>query len=665
MNYARLFFEVPLKQGFDYLIPEHLRSQVVEGSRVLAPFGRARKWGYVKELLVKPDVSEVKEILEIAEGPPVFTPALFQLAQWMSDYYLSPLGMVLRTMLPGPFRKFRSATSRVKETLFEEENEMESPHLLNEEQKKAQGLIFKRLDEAIFSVVLIHGVTGSGKTELYLSSIEKVLAQGKDVIVLVPEISLTPQTVERVKNRFGKIVALMHSRMSEGERVKEWERIQRGEARIGVGPRSAVFAPFRNLGLIIVDEEHERTYKQEEMPRYQGRDVAIMRAKFERAVVLLGSATPALESYFNAEQGKYDLVTLLKRVMNRPMPEVRVVDMRKESEAYGRLISFSKTLSDEINERLKRREQVILFLNRRGYAPMVLCPKCGHVIICVECDQAMTYHRNREYMLCHLCESQIPIPQKCPKCEHPRLHRLGVGTQRIETHLEKILPHATLRRMDTDSTRTKDAHEKILQSFRSGEVQILVGTQMIAKGLDFPNVTLVGVMSADVAMSLPDFRMGEHTFQLLTQVAGRSGRGDKKGVVLIQTLTPFHPVIRAAMAQDYLQFYKSELVYRKQLVYPPFSRIVSMEFEGKPEPKVIQVAKEMSVLVKKHLPSSTRVFGPHQAPISKIKGKFRWQIILFYPRGQSIHEPLRRVLDDFNQDRLVKVMIDVDPVSLI
>lgn len=662
--YARIFFEIPLNHGFDYQIPHHLQDKIHLGMRVLAPFGKEKKTGYVIEILTQPEVKEVKDIIDLPDEYPIFNKNLLKLAHWISDYYLCPLGLVLRTMLPAPIRKFHSPRKR---SLQEESGNfpLEPPRLLNEEQRIAWETLSRAIASKIFSITLLYGITGSGKTELYLFAIAAVLAQGKGAIVLVPEISLTPQTWERIINRFGKTVALLHSRMSQGERASAWERIRSGEAKIIVGPRSALFAPIENLGIIIVDEEHERSYKQEELPRYHARDVAIMRAKIENVPVLLGSATPSLESYFNAQEGRYQLITLTKRVENRPLPTVHIVDMRREAEVLGRLFSFSKSLTGAVQKVLAQKEQTILFLNRRGYAPVILCPHCGKILTCSECDQTMTYHQLGEKLLCHLCNAQKEIPSACPQCGKGKLHRLGVGTQRIEAHLGKLFPQAKIQRMDTDSTRGKDAHRKIFERFNKGDIEILVGTQMIAKGLDFPNVTLVGVMSADISMNLPDFRMGENTFQLLTQVAGRAGRGEKPGTVLVQTFTPFHPIIRAAVQHDYLKFYEIELSYRKQLGYPPFYRIMSLGVDGISAMRVIETAKKIAQELHSRLPSLVRILGPQEAPLSKLKGRSRWQIILFYPRGKNIHEIIKKMLEKFRDEKGVRLALDVDPVSLI
>jgi len=665
MDFAHVFFEVPMDQGFDYRIPAFLKTKVTEGTRVLAPFGRRNAYGYVWKLKSVPDVEQVKEILSVPDESPVFGPELLELAKAISDYYLCPLGLVLKTMLPAPIRKIRP--DQKKNELAEDgrDPDLELPRRLNEEQQKAWDFIQARIEADNFSVSLIHGVTGSGKTELYLFAIASVLKKNKSAIVLVPEISLTPQTTRRVRQRFGKVTAVLHSRMSAKERVLAWEKIRKGEARVVVGPRSAIFAPVRNLGLIIVDEEHERSYKQEEIPRYHARDAAILRAQIEKIPVFLGTATPSLESYFNALNERYHLISLTRRVEDRPLPTVHVVDMRKEAEIHGRLFSFSRTLRNAVQKKLEAREQSILFLNRRGYAPLVICPSCGHVLVCLECDQAMTYHRTKEKLVCHLCDCETIVPKACPHCQKPSLHQLGVGTQRIENNLQTLFSSARVDRVDTDSTRALNAHEKIFEKFQDHGTDILIGTQMVAKGLDFPNVTLVGVLSADVAMSLPDFRMGEHTFQLLTQVAGRAGRGEKKGDVYIQTFTPFHPIIRAAVSQNYEEFYQKEIEYRRQLGYPPFSRLMNILIEGKDLSQVSRAAHGLEKNLKKVLLSPVRIIGPHPAPTAKIKGKHRWQIIVFCPRGKRIHAELKSILGRSKNEKAVKIVVDVDPVSLL
>src|SRR2546429_3067061 len=443
------------------------------------------------------------------------------------------------------------------------------------------------------AVFLLHGVTGSGKTEIYLQAIAHSLRQGRGAIVLVPEIALTPQPVERFKARFCSgplqtLVAVLHSHLSAGERHDEWHKIRQGRARIVIGARSAIFAPVDPLGLIVVDEEHEYSYKQEEAPRYHARDVAVVRGQMEGAAVVLGSATPSLESFHNAQKGKYALLQLPQRADDRKMPLVRVIDMRQEARKEKGTPIFSQKLKEEITLRLERGEQVMLFLTRRGYALSLQCPKCGFVAECPNCSVALTYHRSRQRLLCHICGHQAQAPTLCPngKCRNPAIRYAGLGTEKVEDTLTKLFPRARVRRMDSDALKRKDDYRRILGDFRTGKIDILVGTQMIAKGLHFPNVTLVGIIYADLSLHQPDFRAGERTFQLLTQVAGRAGRGEVEGEVVVQAFTPFHPAIQYARRHDFAGFYEQEIEFRDQLKYPPISRAALLTLKGRNEEKV-------------------------------------------------------------------------------
>ncbi|HYV30099.1 MAG TPA: primosomal protein N', partial [Candidatus Binatia bacterium] len=440
---------------------------------------------------------------------------------------------------------------------------------------------------------LLHGVTGSGKTEVYLQAIAHALEQGQGAIVLVPEISLTPQTVERFKARFssGKLqtlVAVLHSHLSAGERHDEWHKIRQGRARIVIGARSAIFAPVDPLGLIVVDEEHEHSYKQEEAPRYHARDVAVVRGQMEGAVVVLGSATPSLESFYNAQRAKYALLEMPSRVDDQKLPIVRVVDMRKENRKGKGVQIFSQQLKEAITRRLEKAEQVILFLNRRGFSTSLQCPLCGYVAQCPNCSVSLTYHRAALKLLCHVCGHQATVPRVCPQsnCANPAIRYSGLGTQRVEETLGRLFPAARIRRMDSDVLKRKDDYRRILTDFRTGKIDILVGTQMIAKGLHFPNVTLVGIVHADLSLHIADFRAGERTFQLLTQVAGRAGRGEVEGEVFVQAFTPFHPAIQYARRHDFPGFYEQEIEFREQLKYPPLSRIALLLLKGRNEEKV-------------------------------------------------------------------------------
>jgi primosomal protein N' (replication factor Y) len=515
------------------------------------------------------------------------------------------------------------------------------------------------------SVILLHGVTGSGKTEVYLQAIDYAFKQGKGAIVLVPEISLTPQTIDRFRSRFGDTIAVLHSHLSNGERHDEWHRIHDGAARIVVGARSAVFAPVENLGLIVVDEEHEHTYKQEEMPRYHARDVAVMRGHFDKCAVLLGSATPALESFANAKKGKYQLVEMMSRVDHREMPHMRIVDMRQEAERTGRVSIFSRDLVDAVRKRIDKAEQVILFLNRRGYASSLVCPQCGLVAKCNECSISLTYHRHDETLKCHICGAIQAVPARCPGCQDPAFKFAGIGTQRVELAVEKLFPSARVARMDADATRGKDSHRRILNEFKTGKIDILVGTQMIAKGLDFPNVTLIGVLNADMSLHMPDFRASERTFQLLTQVAGRAGRGEIPGEVIVQTSTPFHPAIQAARRLDYVGFCDQENEFRRELGYPPFGHLVCVGIKGMDQAKVVKSAEQFATQLQPLLSSQVVLSGPAPAPLEKAKGQFRHQILLRAPTAKMITDSLKGAIREFPWPVGVSVYIDVDAVSLM
>jgi primosomal protein N' (replication factor Y) len=559
------------------------------------------------------------------------------------------------------------------------------------------------------STFLLHGVTGSGKTEIYLQAIAHALEQGKGAIVLVPEISLTPQTVERFKARFssGKLqtlVAVLHSHLSAGERHDEWHKIRQGRARIVIGARSAIFAPIDPLGLVIVDEEHEQTYKQEEAPRYHARDVAIVRGQMENAVVVLGSATPSMESFNNCKKGKYALLELPERVDNQKMPRVRVVDMRQAAHKEKGIPIFSPQLKEAITQRLERKEQTILFLNRRGYSTALQCPKCGYVAECPNCSLSLTFHRQEQKLICHICNHVEKVPLVCPneKCKNPAIRFSGTGTQKVEETLAKLFPHARIKRMDSDAMKRKDDYRRILGDFRAGKIDILVGTQMIAKGLHFPNVTLVGIIYADSALHQPDFRAGERTFQLLTQVAGRAGRGDVEGEVFVQAFAPFHPAIQYARRHDFTGFYEQEIEFREQLKYPPVSRVALLTLKGRNEDKVKFSADHLKRELDKLMGSAaapaavvsapahdaelfdegvkqdtrgacaprTNLFrdliisGPAPAPLLKAESFYRHQIMLRTRAMSKLSQTLAKVVASLTLPNDVTLSVDIDPVNL-
>jgi len=553
--------------------------------------------------------------------------------------------------------------------------------VLNEEQTHALNQVEQALDAPENAhPILLHGVTGSGKTEIYLQAIRAALDRGRTAIVLVPEISLTPQTVERFKGRFAEAqddVAVLHSHLSQGERHDEWHKIHSGRARIVIGARSAVFAPLKNLGLIVVDEEHETTYKQEEAPRYHARDVAVVRAKIEKCVVVLGGATPSLESYHNATTGKYRLVTLTQRVDQKQMPLMRVVDLRQERRKEKKAAILSEKLSQAIADRLEKREQTILFLNRRGFSTSLLCSNCGEARNCPNCSVALTFHQHFPQggsaslktmpgrLSCHLCGHTAAVPKKCPACGQDALIYHGFGTEKVESTVAQFFPKAVVRRMDADSMTRKDAYRETLRNFRTGKIDILVGTQMIAKGLHFPNVTLVGIINADLALHLPDFRAGERTFQLLTQVAGRAGRGETPGQVFVQTYTPFSPSIQFARHHDFAGYFQQELEFRERCDFPPFKHAILITVRSAHEGRAKLSAETLKRRLSEALPEVFILGDATPAPLEKLQGQFRFHILI---RGEAIlrlSRLVRETLDKLPFPEDVTVTVDVDPYQLL
>ncbi|ADV96597.1 primosomal protein N' [Bacillus subtilis] len=541
------------------------------------------------------------------------------------------------------------------------------PLPLTDEQRAAFEPIRETLDSDEHKVFLLHGVTGSGKTEIYLQSIEKVLAKGKEAIVLVPEISLTPQMVNRFKGRFGSQVAVMHSGLSTGEKYDEWRKIHRKEVRLVVGARSAIFAPFENLGMIIIDEEHESSYKQEEMPRYHAKEVAIKRAEHHSCPVVLGSATPTLESYARAQKGVYELLSLKHRVNHRVMPEVSLVDMREELRNGNRSM-FSVELMEKLEETIAKGEQAVLFLNKRGYSSFVMCRDCGYVPQCPHCDISMTYHRYGQRLKCHYCGHEEPVPHTCPECASEHIRFFGTGTQRVEEELTKVLPSARVIRMDVDTTSRKGAHEKLLSAFGEGKADILLGTQMIAKGLDFPNVTLVGVLSADTTLHIPDFRSAEKTFQLLTQVSGRAGRHEKPGHVIIQTYTPSHYSIQLTKTHDYETFYQHEMAHRREQSYPPYYYLALVTVSHEEVAKAAVTAEKIAHFLKANCGADTKILGPSASPIARIKDRYRYQCVIKYKQETQLSALLKKILEHYKREieqKHVMISIDMNPYMMM
>ncbi len=752
-RFIQVALPLPLFQTFTYAVEEGLANPVVVGSRVVVPLRSGKEVGVCIGVSdVSPLKRKPKAVLESPDAEPAIGPSLLELCKWMADYYIVPLGVVLRTVLPAaltgardsrPSRKTRRvvklgadipsllqrdkafARSRQQRAVFElveslggntsVENlsaqidfspsvikSLEKRGLLVIEEEEVErdpfssrgGISSARLDptpaqrhaiDAMASakagdVFLLHGITGSGKTLVYIELLRRIVDErGQTAIVLVPEIALTPQTVDRFRAAFGDRVAVLHSALSEGERYDAWLALKRGDKRIVVGARSAVFAPLENLGAIIVDEEHESSYKQGETPRYHAREVAIVRAKNEGAITVLGSATPSLESWANASAGKYTLLTLPDRVGGGRLPSVEVIDLRRIPTDYNAMAQggvdygavIREPLHDAIVETMNRGEQSILLLNRRGYSSFIQCIDCGAVATCPNCSITLTHHRNPERLVCHYClHKEDPRPD-CVRCGGRYLRQRGLGTQQVERLLSERFPSARIARMDVDTTSGKWAHTRILDRVAAGEVDILLGTQMIAKGLDFPNVTLVGVVDADVGINFPDFRASERCFQLLSQVSGRAGRGAKGGRVLIQTRLPAHHAVRYAVAHDYVSFVREEMEGRVDPPYPPNVRIANIVFSGLVEDSVAKLAihagEWLRELIATRAGDEVTVVGPAPCPIERIKNRWRWHLLLKSVHPGELTRVSRYFMERFDVPTTaqLRVTLDRDPVALL
>jgi primosomal protein N' (replication factor Y) len=812
--FCNVALPVPLRATFTYAIPEALRATLQPGTRVLVPFRKKSMVGVVVELANQaPTNAKIREITKAMESAPALTPKLTELAKWIANYYLAPVGEVFRAMLPPVtelnlrreivltaegrgaaesllggeishgltaeeaafLRKakatknpvlfslaakmsvssqalqrmkqrglleiresledskrksqtivaWRGFSDKTEKALKEKEEKVrtlletergplpvpqllklaqasrsliermlldgllesweepvdpaEDPfdigytpaaHALNEEQESAMGSIRARFELGEFGVQLLHGVTGSGKTEVYLRSVQETLARGKTAIILVPEIALTLWIGRQCRAWFGaqyEGVAVLHSALSDVERAREWWRVRNGQARVVVGTRSAVFAPLQNLGLIIVDEEQETSYKQEETPRYHGRDVAIVRAKSEGALALLGSATPSLETYHHARNGKYDLLTMYSRVENRSLASVEVVDLRDDFQKTHQTSPISAALHAGIQECLANKTQALVLINRRGYSWSVLCRSCGASVQCVNCSISMTYHKSRNRLECHYCGSIQPVPKQCPKCQSQYVYFFGEGSEHLEERLRKEFPGARIARLDRDTARTKRQYQEMLGAFAGGALDILVGTQMLAKGHDFQRVTLVGVISADSSLSMPDFRASERTFQLLTQVAGRAGRGELAGRVLIQTYYPEHYAIQDAVKQDYASFFEREMHFRRMMAYPPLTSLANVIVRDTSLDKAIRFSRKLSEYLSPHDGHTVRVLGPATAPLARLKKEHRFQFLLKSRKRSILTKLLSGAMAfcDAQEIPQTAVLVDMDPLSLL
>ena len=667
-KFADIAIAMPMDRLFTYSIPASLKESVEIGKRVFVPFRDKDVVGYIVGLKSEADTKGIKDIKKIIDEKPIISKSLLELTDWISETYLCSRGQALAATIPGVLKKGKVSIKSRKDLVPDRTHTLSDPLSLTEEQKKVLQSILYNIEKEDFKTFLLHGITASGKTEIYLQAIETVLKKGKSSIVLVPEIALTPQTVRRFVSRFGDLVAVLHSALLGSMRYREWQRIKDGRAKIVVGARSAIFSPMENLGIIIIDEEHETSYKQEDAPRYHARDVAIMRAKLSNCPIILGSATPSVESFYLAERKELELVKLTKRIDERALPKVKIVDMRMELATRKRIVMFSRLLLDAIERTLREKKQVMIFLNRRGFSTYINCKKCGLVVKCKKCDTVLVYHYQKKRLICHYCNFNISPPEICPKCNASYMKYFGVGTEKVESELARFFPAARIARMDTDTTKRRGSHEEILEEFRKHNVDILVGTQMIAKGHDFPRVTLVGVVNADVTLNLPDFRASERTFSLLTQVAGRAGRGEDEGEVIIQTYAPEHYALLCAAKHDYEKFYYEEIKSRKELKFPPFSHIAKLTLRSRNEKRAHEAADNLKKFLINKISTekneNIEILGPAPPPISRVRSYFRWNIMLKGKNRSTMSHVLRKALASYRKPAGVFLATDVDPISM-
>lgn len=703
-----------IDKTFSYHVPSALEKEIAIGKRVLVPFQKRELEGFIINILDEV-AYETKDIIKVIDENPVLNEELLELGKYISKKTLCNLISAYETMLPVALKAKNGTTINKRYQTYLEVNSIdikltpkqleivelikkqgrvlkssikssvvstlikknvlkevsEEVYRLNNEEKVAdqkinltseQELVFNKIKESVnqFQPFLLFGVTGSGKTLVYIKIIEYVLHFNKEVIVLVPEISLTPQIVSRFKKKFGNLIAILHSGLSAGEKYDEWRKIERGEVKIVIGARSAIFAPFKNLGLIVIDEEHSDSYKQENNPKYSTIDIALWRAKYHNCCVVLGSATPSIESYVRAKNNIYTLLEMKNRYNNN-FPDIHLINMRDSIKNGYKIIS--KELFDAINLRLERHEQTIILLNRRGYATNVTCHDCGYVVKCKYCDIPLTYHKSSNTLRCHYCGYALPLVKTCPVCKSKNIDYFGLGTQRLEEELNRMFK-ARIVRMDVDTTSKKGAHEKIIKDFLEQKYDILLGTQMIAKGLDFPNVTLVGVINGDATLNMPDFRSGERTFQLLNQIAGRSGRAIKKGEVYIQAFNTDHYSIVLATKNDYETFAREELLIRKTLKYPPFYNLLIIKVLGKNEENVISECNKCIAYLKNNIKESVYVLGPAPAYIPKINNIYYYQITLKYKNTKDIIKEMHYLNKIYSNNKLVKIEIDFNPIKI-
>jgi primosomal protein N' (replication factor Y) len=656
--------------AFTYQVPDELQPAIKAGARVNVPFKKSHKVGIVVKVdsnlhshPLRPPADRrgtkkqiiLKSIKSLLDDEPLLPKNLLRLIEWVGQYYMSTSGLALKNAVPAAFfTEKKAGKSRIT---YDEEVKKEKALNLTSEQSRS----LNNINKSNKGVFLLHGVTGSGKTEVYIKAI-KALPEGREAIVLVPEIAITAQMADRFRSSFGERVVFFHSGLSVGERITQWQKMRNGEVGVVIGVRSAVFAPFTNLGMIVIDEEQEASYKQFEGLRYNARDVALARAKLEGIKILLGSATPSLEVYYNAMKGKFKYLELKHRVEHKPMPLVEIIDMTR---AEKQTFSFSINLLDALKENVTLGHQSLIMLNRRGYSPFFMCTDCGHTHKCPACSITLIYHKDTNSLNCHYCGSYLDPVDTCPVCNGTGVKYLGTGTQRVEEDLCLLLPGLSFKRMDRDSTAKKLSHYRIVRQMEEKKLDVLLGTQMVAKGHDFPDVTLSAVVSADISLNLPDFRSGERAFQLFTQLAGRAGRGEVSGRAMIQTYEPDHYVFEYVLKHDYKGFYRREIELRKELNYPPFSRLVRIILSFKTKEAAKKTAKVIMNRIRKTSYKGIEVLGPAPAPIERIRRLWRWHLVLKGKNAKSLRLSVSDILSRLNDVKDMKIDVDVDPVNMM
>jgi len=671
---AQIALPIPMSEPYDYEVPPEWLEKIQIGMRVQVPFRTKSAIGIVVNIAKGPRFQGIRPINKVLDPKPVVRSFDLELARWISEFYFCSWGEALDQVLPHFLLSKEITLDNLSErygfnrvlTPVDEAVKAYLRHKLTDEQENAFNRILEKMNSDTSQPALLHGITGSGKTEIYLRLIEENLEKNKTSICLFPEIALSEQIKHNFIDRFGRKLEIFHSRLTALEQLKAWLRVKSGEVKIVLGPRSALFAPLENLGLIIMDEEQEFTYKQDQVPRYHAREAAKKLAELTGALFLMGTATPTLESRWSCDQNHIERIVLTKRVVDRKLPLIEIVDLAEEFKRKKRPIIFSDRLKEEIAKNLELKQGVLIFLNRRGFSTFVHCLKCGTILLCRHCQVSLTFHLESGKLLCHYCNFQCAPILNCPECNAPNLKYGGLGTEKTESELARAFPKAKIARVDSDVARKRGRVDQILSEFKAQKIDIIVGTQMIAKGFDFPQVTLVGVILADISLSLPDFRSSEKTFQLLTQVSGRSGRGEIPGRVIVQSYLANHHVLKAAQTQDYELFYKSERDKRKELMYPPYTHLINIVFRSKSEKNLYDFSKKLKTAIETaRTDEAISIMGPSPLPLFKLKGFFRWHLMLKGITVEAMNQNIRRALISIKKPSSIQLLVDVDPVSVL